>query len=155
MYLKLKEMLSEYNLKVVYMEMKEPGFYYPKPRIIFEWKSIWRNCRSLSFISWTCAFHRFSFWIFSLYDTSTTFHSKFETEADKIAILILLNIYIENELTDESQFNLENLWSIILFRISSDTLVMLSANAILRKYSYARQYVWIHQELLKPISAKH
>ncbi|MBG8535661.1 toxin, partial [Enterococcus faecium] len=27
MYLKLKEMLSEYNLKVVYMEMKEPGFY--------------------------------------------------------------------------------------------------------------------------------
>ncbi|HAP8039658.1 TPA: toxin, partial [Enterococcus faecium] len=35
MYLKLKEMLSEYNLKVVYMEMKEPGFYYPKPRIIF------------------------------------------------------------------------------------------------------------------------
>ena len=28
--------LSEYNLKVVYMEMKEPGFYYPKPRIIFE-----------------------------------------------------------------------------------------------------------------------
>ena len=83
-----------------------------------------------------------------LYDTSTTFHSKFETEADKIAILILLNIYIENELTDESQFNLENLWSIILFRISSDTLVMLSANAILRKniltqgnmYEYIKNY---------------
>ncbi len=37
MYLKLKEMLSEYNLKLIYMEMEEPGFYYPKPRIeIFE-----------------------------------------------------------------------------------------------------------------------
>ncbi|MCM6870368.1 toxin, partial [Enterococcus faecium] len=27
MYLKLKEMLSEYNLKLIYMEMEEPGFY--------------------------------------------------------------------------------------------------------------------------------
>ena len=35
MYLKLKEMLSEYNLKLIYMEMEEPGFYYPKPRIVF------------------------------------------------------------------------------------------------------------------------
>ncbi|MCQ5086584.1 ImmA/IrrE family metallo-endopeptidase, partial [Cutibacterium acnes] len=43
-----------------------------------------------------------------LYDNSRTFHSKFETEADRIAIMILLNIFIENELTDESQFKLEN-----------------------------------------------
>ena len=43
-----------------------------------------------------------------LYDNSTTFHSKFEAEADRIAIMILLNIFIENELTDESQFKLEN-----------------------------------------------
>lgn len=28
-------MLSEYNLKLIYMEMEEPGFYYPKPRIVF------------------------------------------------------------------------------------------------------------------------
>lgn len=28
MYLKLKEMLSEYNLKLIYMEMEEPGFIY-------------------------------------------------------------------------------------------------------------------------------
>ena len=35
MYLKLKEMLSEYSLKLIYMEMEEPGFYYPKPRIVF------------------------------------------------------------------------------------------------------------------------
>ena len=42
----------------------------------------------------------------------------------------------------------KNLWNIILFRISSDTLVMLSANAILRKniltqgdmYEYIKNY---------------
>ncbi len=149
MYLKLKEMLSEYNLKVVYMEMKEPGFYYPKPRIIFLNENLYGETAEAFHLSHELAHFSASHFEFSvLYDTSTTFHSKFETEADKIAILILLNIYIENELTDESQFNLENLWSIILFRISSDTLVMLSANAILRKniltqgnmYEYIKNY---------------
>ncbi|HAP7716494.1 TPA: ImmA/IrrE family metallo-endopeptidase, partial [Enterococcus faecium] len=108
MYLKLKEMLSEYNLKVVYMEMKEPGFYYPKPRIIFLNENLYGETAEAFHLSHELAHFTASHFEYSvLYDTSTTFHSKFETEADKIAILILLNIYIENELTDESQFNLE------------------------------------------------
>ncbi|EML6783608.1 TPA: ImmA/IrrE family metallo-endopeptidase [Enterococcus faecium] len=143
MYLKLKEMLSEYNLKVVYMEMKEPGFYYPKPRIIFLNENLYGETAEAFHLSHELAHFTASHFEYSvLYDTSTTFHSKFETEADKIAILILLNIYIENELTDESQFNLEKFMEYYSIQNKLKyTCYAVCQCYFKKKYSYARQYV--------------
>ncbi|HAP8558557.1 TPA: ImmA/IrrE family metallo-endopeptidase, partial [Enterococcus faecium] len=96
MYLKLKEMLSEYNLKLIYMEMEEPGFYYPKPRIVFLNEKLHEDSSEAFHLAHELGHFIASHFEYSvLYDNSTTFHSKFEAEADRIAIMILLNIFIE------------------------------------------------------------
>ncbi|EGO9157399.1 ImmA/IrrE family metallo-endopeptidase, partial [Enterococcus faecalis] len=105
MYLKLKELLSDYNLKLVYMEMEESGFYYPKPRIVFLNQKLHEDRAEAFHLAHELGHFIASHYEYTtLYDSSITFHSKFETEANKIAIIILLNIFVENELTDNSQF---------------------------------------------------
>lgn len=109
MYLKLKELLSDYNLKLVYMEMEESGFYYPKPRIVFLNQKLHEDRAEAFHLAHELGHFIASHYEYTtLYDSSITFHSKFETEANKIAIIILLNIFVENELTDNSQFKLDN-----------------------------------------------
>ncbi|EME7174539.1 ImmA/IrrE family metallo-endopeptidase [Enterococcus faecium] len=143
MYLKLKEMLSEYNLKLIYMEMEEPGFYYPKPRIVFLNEKLHEDSSEAFHLAHELGHFIASHFEYSvLYDNSTTFHSKFETEADKIAILILLNIYIENELTDEAQFNLDKFME--YYSIQNKlryTCYAVCQYYFKKKYSCARQHV--------------
>ncbi|MFS0967929.1 ImmA/IrrE family metallo-endopeptidase [Enterococcus thailandicus] len=107
MLVRLKEMLSDYNLNLIYMKMDESGFYYPKAKTVFLNEKFHAE-RAESFH----LAHELGHFIASHSDyeklyLSPTFHSKFESEANKIAIAILLNIFIENELTDESQFKIE------------------------------------------------
>ncbi|HBM7222116.1 TPA: ImmA/IrrE family metallo-endopeptidase, partial [Enterococcus faecium] len=112
-------------------------------RIIFLNENLYGETAEAFHLSHELAHFSASHFEFSvLYDTSTTFHSKFETEADKIAILILLNIYIENELTDESQFNLEKFME--YYSIQNKlryTCYAVCQCYFKKKYSYARQYV--------------
>lgn len=140
MYLKLKELLNDYDIKLIYMEMKESGFYYPKPKIVFLNEKLHED-RSESFH----LAHELGHFIAShyecsiLYDNSTTFHSKFEAEANRIAIIILLNIFIENELTDESQFKLENFmdYYAINNKLREDCFDVCQSY-FMKKYSYAQ-----------------
>lgn len=140
MYLKLKEMLSEYNLKLIYMEMEEPGFYYPKPRIVFLNEKLHEDSSEAFHLAHELGHFIASHFEYSvLYDNSTTFHSKFETEADKIAIMILLNIFIENELTDESQFKLENFMEFYAINNKLRTECFnVCQSYFKKKYSYAQ-----------------
>ncbi|NSW17354.1 toxin, partial [Enterococcus faecalis] len=76
----------------------------------------------------------------TLYDSrSNTFHSKFEAEANKIAIIILLNIFVENELTDESQFKLDNFMDFYSINSNLRTECFDVCHSYFKKnYSYAQ-----------------
>jgi len=141
MYLKLKELLSDYNLKLVYMEMEESGFYYPKPRIVFLNEKLHEDRAEAFHLAHELGHFIASHYKYTtLYDSrSNTFHSKFEAEANKIAIIILLNIFVENELTDESQFKLDNFMSFYSINSNLRTECFDVCHSYFKKnYSYAQ-----------------
>ncbi|MGG5358876.1 MULTISPECIES: ImmA/IrrE family metallo-endopeptidase [unclassified Enterococcus] len=107
MYLNMEELLKNHNLKLIYMDMKEPGFYYPKAKMVVLNEKLHESTSEAFHLAHELGHFIASHFEYAALYTSPTFHSKFEMEANKIAIALLLNIFIENELTDESQFKLD------------------------------------------------
>ncbi|OTO54145.1 ImmA/IrrE family metallo-endopeptidase [Enterococcus faecium] len=104
---RLKELLDGYNLELFYVKMAESGFYYPAAKAVLLNENIYESREENFKLA-----HELGHFVerhaelAALY-ASSKYRAKFEFEANKVAITILINIFVEVELTDQSQFTID------------------------------------------------
>ncbi|PEH49342.1 ImmA/IrrE family metallo-endopeptidase [Enterococcus faecium] len=107
MLISLQNLFNKEDLRIVYLEMDRTAFYYPKTHTVFLNVDLCDTTQENFAVAHELAhFIEGHAELNALYP-SKFYHGKIEREANKLAIEILLGIFVENELTHESQFVLD------------------------------------------------
>ncbi|MGX6962463.1 ImmA/IrrE family metallo-endopeptidase [Vagococcus xieshaowenii] len=119
MHKRLKEILEDNNLELFFSKMDRAGFYYPKAQAVVLNEALQGSPEANFAAAHEIGHHLAEHVEFNALCSNYIANSKLEHEANKIAINILLSIYVEDYGSIE-MFNIERFMS--FYRIKSNLL---------------------------------
>lgn len=111
MHTRLNEILEDNNLDLFFSKMDRAGFYYPKAKAVILNEKLQGSPEANFAAAHEIAHHLADHVEYNVLCSNYIANSKLEHEANKIAINILLSIYVEDFNGSMEMFNIERFMS--------------------------------------------